>query len=88
MSLTNSVNTNDGDWWLSGTIHRAPTMTATPARCHHTLTELSTETSRTPNRFNTACSKRIATKISIVFPGVGSKPHWRLANAPANRAAP
>ncbi len=38
MSLTNFVNTKDADWWWSALIANTPTISATPARCHHALT--------------------------------------------------
>ncbi len=81
VSLTNSVKTNSGDWWWDGTIASAPTITATPPRCHHTLIELSRLTSRTPKRFSTACSTRMQTKMSMVDSGVGSNPHWSWNSA-------
>lgn len=88
MLFTNSVNTKDADWWWSGANVSAPTMTATPTTCHHTLTLLSRPTMRTPKVFNRPCRTRIPAKSRIVRPGVTSKSNCRFRYAPRNEAAP
>lgn len=76
--LTNSPNTKDVDWCLSGTKASAPTMTPTPSTCHHTLTLLRRATIRTPKVFSSPCSTRIPANSRTVRPGVTSKSNWRF----------
>ena len=88
MLFTNSVNTNDADWWLSGTKASTPTMTATPMTCHHTLMSLSSATRRTPNVLSRPCTSRMMPNSRIVCHGRVSKPNCRSRKALRKNAAP
>ncbi len=76
--FTNSPKTKDADWWWSGANVSAPTMTATPRTCHHTLTLFSRPTMRTPKVLRRPWRIRIAAKRRIVRPGVTSKSNCRF----------
>ena len=63
--LTNSVNTNDADWWLVRDEGERADDDATPTTCHHTLMLLSRPTMRTPKVFSRPCSSRIPANSRI-----------------------
>jgi hypothetical protein len=66
VALNVEVNTKLADWWCAGTKTSTLTMISTPRMCHHTLTSLSSATSRMPNWFITPCSSSTPAKIRIV----------------------
>ena len=54
-----SVNTKLTDLWWSGTTISTPTITSTPAMCHHAEMLLICASRRTPNVLITACRAMI-----------------------------
>src|SRR5437763_10087348 len=88
VALCTSNSTCETGLCLSGTTARTPTMTATPARCHHALTSDSTLTRLTPNVLSSPCAAMITRNVRNVFHAVTVIPVVRLRNAIVVVAAP